>query len=340
MNDSLSDLNLNVSNCLTLEEWKQLNKEISYKLYLELALKLQRKETFIEDVIIGMKKKLETAPTQHMATGLADVSTGSGQPSSSESGLFKEQVREFKPMTLKENQDNCVFGSSLIAKLEDDATIPLDVAIHAYRGSTTQEKIRVLDNYESKKLKTLILQDGTNSISKSARTAQQLFLDYVELIEKCKEKFNPDVFVLCKVPPFQEIPRNQDKNDKIPDFNNLIAQKYGDGMENCKILKLNEIIRAVPTYNDQITHFNQLYYDNVHFNYKLGIPFLKNILLGYLLKTSNGAIDFSKISNNPRYKMQSKFSNYQQRFFNSAPRKNYHQQFSNQNFNPSRYKPY
>ena len=54
---------------------------------------------------------------------------------------------------LKENdittlQENCVLGSSIIAKLYDDASIPLEVAIHAYRGSSTLEKLKVVDKHE------------------------------------------------------------------------------------------------------------------------------------------------------------------------------------------------
>ena len=32
-------------------------------------------------------------------------------------------------------------------KLYDDASIPLDVAIHAYRGSSTLKKVKLVDNY-------------------------------------------------------------------------------------------------------------------------------------------------------------------------------------------------
>ena len=52
----------------------------------------------------------------------------------------------------KDWQANCILGSNIIAKLYDDASIPLDVAIHAYRGSSTLEKLKVVDKYESRKL--------------------------------------------------------------------------------------------------------------------------------------------------------------------------------------------
>ena len=115
-------------------------------------------------------------------------------------------------------QKNCVLGSSIIAKLYDGASIPLDVAIHAYRGSSTLEKLKVLDKYESKKLKSLILQDGTNSVSKSSKNGKDLFADYQKLVDKCMEKITPDSMVLCEFPHFREIPINSDKNEKNCSF--------------------------------------------------------------------------------------------------------------------------
>ena len=50
---------------------------------------------------------------------------------------------------------NCVLGSSNLAKLFGVTSIPLDDANHAYRRSSTLEKLKVVDNYKSKKLKSL-----------------------------------------------------------------------------------------------------------------------------------------------------------------------------------------
>ena len=102
---------------------------------------------------------------------------------------------------------------------------------------------------------------------------------------------------------------------KIAVFNDLLKSTYGNVDNAIVVHKLNDFIRSVPTYNSLITHFNQLYHDSVHLNYKLGISLLKNLLLGYLLKTSNGVIEFSNVISNASYKVQNKFSNYQQRYF-------------------------
>ena len=76
-------------------------------------------------------------------------------------------------------QENCVLGSSIIAKMYDDAHIPLDVAI---RGSSALEKL--LTSMNKKKLKSLILRNGTNNVTKSSKKGKDLFTDYKKLVAK------------------------------------------------------------------------------------------------------------------------------------------------------------
>ena len=86
-----------------------------------------------------------------------------------------------------------------------DKPIPKDITTHAYCGSTTSEKLSVLDSYPEKKLKTFVLQDGTNAIAKhSERSIEDLFEDYLKLVVKVLAKFPPDVLVLMEVPPFKK----------------------------------------------------------------------------------------------------------------------------------------
>ena len=44
----------------------------------------------------------------------------------------------------KKETENLVFGSSIIEKLENVRNIPDESAIHAYRGSSTKEKMNIL----------------------------------------------------------------------------------------------------------------------------------------------------------------------------------------------------
>ena len=60
-----------------------------------------------------------------------------------------ELVRDF-PQKLSPECENLVIGSSIIGKLEIVKFIPIDCAIHAYRGSTTNEKIKVWIKYDQK----------------------------------------------------------------------------------------------------------------------------------------------------------------------------------------------
>ena len=99
--------------------------------------------------------------------------------------FISEKVSDFDLNPLKREQSNLVLGSSIIGKRESDATIPLVTAIHAYRGSTTKEKIKVVEKYECKKLKTLILQDGTITVSKLQKSCNEILDDMFSLIEAC-----------------------------------------------------------------------------------------------------------------------------------------------------------
>ena len=117
-----------------------------------------------------------------------------------------EQVRDFQKFSIKDVNENLAIGSSIIGKLERDTTIPADIGVHAYRGSTTNEKLRVLKDYEAKKLKTLVLQDGTNNVLKdTSKSAEVNFEEFKQLVNLCVEKFTPETIVLCEIPPLKDL---------------------------------------------------------------------------------------------------------------------------------------
>ena len=78
--------------------------------------------------------------------------------------------------------------SSIIGKLETDKTIPTDITVHAYRGSTKIEKLELLKKCPETKMKTVILQDGTNSFLKFERKPKAVFEQYKQLFKLCREK--------------------------------------------------------------------------------------------------------------------------------------------------------
>ena len=90
------------------------------------------------------------------------------------------------------------------------------------------------------------------------------------------DKFQPDNFVLCEVPPLKYKLEYVSKNKLIYEFNGLLSSEYSDhGSGKFVIIRLNEIIRNVPWLNVSVAHFTQIYHENVHPNYRKGIPYLK-----------------------------------------------------------------
>ena len=152
-----------------------------------------------------------------------------------------------------------------------------------------------------KKIETLILQDGTNNVLKHhQKSAQDHFADHAKLVKKCIEKFQPEVFVVCEIPPLKNLPQNMDKNNCIDEFNELIHSSYSNQI-GFKILDVNKNIKEEGTSIDQTDDnnvgYNYLFFDNVHLNHQFGVPLLNNWMLSHLLLSSNGRVDNNVPSN-------------------------------------------
>ena len=72
-----------------------------------------------------------------------------GKQKSNTGSIPENKVRSFKLFPFTENIQNLVLGSSIVKKIMDDS-LPGDVSIHAYSGSTTREKIEIIDIYPEK----------------------------------------------------------------------------------------------------------------------------------------------------------------------------------------------
>ena len=129
------------------------------------------------------------------------------------------QIRSFRPHLLNPETENLIIGSSIISRINQN-DLPRDVAIHAYPGSTTDEKAGILDSNENKQLRTITLQDGTNSLLKQRsvnvknhfekhKTVSWEIIVYIKAREKIHLR-NPPV-------------KNDDTvNERIRTFNNLL----------------------------------------------------------------------------------------------------------------------
>ena len=118
--------------------------------------------------------------------------------------------------------------------------------------------------------------------------------------------FHPDMFVVMEIIPFKETDYNRSKNNLIDEVNAAVKERLESLGEIFVLLKVNELIGSIPSFNSKIKHYNFLYHDNVHLNYNHGIPFLKNYLRVFLLQTSTGICDTDKFTNRS-YKMNNRF---------------------------------
>ena len=61
-----------------------------------------------------------------------------------------QKLRNYSPFPIPEECVNLILGSSIIARVKTE-TFPNDTVFHAYRGSSNEEKIKVLGQYSEKK---------------------------------------------------------------------------------------------------------------------------------------------------------------------------------------------
>jgi hypothetical protein len=174
-----------------------------------------------------------------------------------------------------------VFGDSLVNLVPTD-DIPADIAIDSYSGSTSVSKLNILDDYSETEQKSITIQDGTNTLTResSEKTVNEHFADYKDLITAVTQKFSPERIFLCQVPPVNHKKDSDKKNARIREFNDLLSD---DAAANSKIDLIPLYYYIVSTVSD----LSECFYDDVHFNFALGIPIIKNCLLGKLIPYSN-----------------------------------------------------
>ena len=223
-------------------------------------------------------------------------------------------MRTFPTFNIPENTENLLLGSSLVKNLVNDNSILQDICIHAHGGSITKEKIAVLEKYPEKELKTVVLQDGTNSILKQKhRDVNDLFNEYIELVEVVSHILKPKSLVLMEIPPIKPSNHNSVANERISAFNKKL-EIYANSANNTnlKLLPIHQMMMKVP-------HYNSLFYDDLHFNYQQGVPFLKKPVSGHFLLTSNNII--ANAQNNRSFNHlfnRNKFHSFQRKPFNQT----------------------
>ena len=122
-----------------------------------------------------------------------------------------------------------IIESSIVKKISIKS-LPEDVQIHAYPGSTSSQKLSMIEHYTVRRpLTSLVLQDGTNTLLKiSQGDVSELFREFESLVTKSLEKFEPTKIFLREVPPLRTNERNSVNNERITQWNNILHEKYKD----------------------------------------------------------------------------------------------------------------
>ena len=198
---------------MTAEKFNSYSKADLYKIFCEFYQKLEEKDSLIAEHVVTvsefLKKSAQVTTTSAIITPTINTSA--------KNDVF---IRKFEKLKIEEKTENFLFGSSIIKHLAGDRTFPQDCSIHAYPGSTTKEKTAIITGLLSKKMKTVILKDGTNAILKQKSDhLETLFSDYKDLVSTIKEKFSPETLVSMEVPPLKKLPKNEQTNNRIYEFN-------------------------------------------------------------------------------------------------------------------------
>ena len=192
----------------SIDEFKKLSKEQSYQVYLELFEKHQSYQKLMNKVTNLEAAMQNSFKEMNERLNRVDQRTSINNQQQVEStynpNTTQKETSRFKNVNIQGSTRNLVIGSSIIRRIPT-YKLPTDTQIHAYRGSTTQEKLDLVNNYnlaEKDNMCTVTIQDGTNSILKlKDKSINDLFIDYETLVEAVKHKFAPDKLYLCEVPP-------------------------------------------------------------------------------------------------------------------------------------------
>ena len=93
-------------------------------------------------------------------------------------------------------------------------------------------------------MKTVILQDGTNSFLSFERKLRDVFEQYKHLVRLFREKFNQHKFYLMTVIPKKNTSANMANNKMYDEFIDLIKTYYENNPD-INILDFNKLIKEI-----------------------------------------------------------------------------------------------
>ena len=133
---------------LSFQFFEKLSKCEFYQIYVDLFKKVEEKDELIKNYVIKCKAYIKERRQD------GDQASSKKDQEIPQNLINEYKLRTFPTFSIPENTENLLLGSKLVKKLVIDNSIPQDICTHAFRGSTTKEKIAVIEKYPEKELKT------------------------------------------------------------------------------------------------------------------------------------------------------------------------------------------
>ena len=145
------------------------------------------------------------------------------------------------------------------------------------------EKMTILQKTNFAQLKTIIIQDGTNSMLKETNKSPEKIANNIKaLISQIYEKFQPQKIFICEIPPVVENLDDENPlygvNDKIDQVNVLLNDMFTCS-DVYSLIPLNQKVKSNGKWS-------KLYHNAVHFD-ETGTPYLKSLLFSYVAPFTN-----------------------------------------------------
>ena len=290
---------------LPFETFKKFTKEESYRLYEEYYNKSQQ-DALMKDLLLELLSSIKDT-TKLLVERFPFFDKAEPKQNkidnTNEQRMRYPNVRE--PYVLSSVTKNLVLGSSIVKRISTNS-FPEDVSIHSYPGSKTEDKIEIVKKYKiSTPLASLVLQDGTNTILKEKeKSVDEIIEGQRKLITLSQQIFRPEKIFMCEIPPLKSSIENSVVNKKVDEVN-LLLQDLCHEFPNVELVPLCREIKNCPRMND-------LYFDNIHFNYQIGLPFICNIMKRCVLPHSSN-IPRTQPTGNRYRSIYSTYNNYMPR---------------------------
>ena len=266
---------------ITSALFKQLpedDKQNAFESLLDAYDKLKVDKERFENVILSHFESIK--PTTSLPTNQTKppVNTTS----------FVREPRNFEPKKMEDTTTNLIIGSSIIKRIYLN-DMPQDIHIHSYPGSTTEEKRLLINKYDDTTLKTLTIQDGTNTILRNmSAPIEDLFEQYKLLVNEAHDKFKPEHLYLLEVIPTNYKSGNENYLTKIMEFNTMLHNWLPTLKEYITESSSATVITTYKEILDAKLVQPNYYHDDLHLSSNVGCIHLKHIILRHIIPHSTG----------------------------------------------------